>query len=383
VFCYFLVFKLFRKQRSLIDMLRGNKACELTGIPLKHAEAFQEVANEKSCMIASRAVGKYATGLILENYSSKGFHNKAKSCNWGPMAGFVLTDPRFTKAGETQKGRDGQAKSLIKAVDSGAIAVPLYISEDRRKWLEKEGIVRATGISRDRVLCRAVSPWGLALNFALVKERPFGANADMWGVCYESTIDATGLQYVMALRDPFCTIEASNYRAATTGDYDLFALYPQAKSYHPDTQDRRMVNHNTLESRINSGAKDTGEDEHLGNVTPRILVIRDALNIAINRRGYTGGNMVHHSDEGGRPFVNDVDLPVFAVVPGQNEPYGIESVEDLRQFIGQILGANYAPMFNPGWMKELTHVGRGGISPLSLIVKKSQLKPKKTPIFKK
>jgi hypothetical protein len=32
-------------------------------------------------MIASRAVGKYATGLILEGYASKGFHNKANSCS--------------------------------------------------------------------------------------------------------------------------------------------------------------------------------------------------------------------------------------------------------------------------------------------------------------
>lgn len=334
-------------------MLRGNDACELTGIPAIHGEAFQEVANKNSCMIASRAVGKYATGLILEGYSSKGFHNKAKSCNWGPMAGFVLTDPRFTKAGDTQKGREGQAKALVKAVESGALAVPLYISENRRKWLEKEGIIRATAMTSERVLCRSASPWGLALNFALVKEKPTGANADMWGVCYESTIDETGLQYVMALRDPFCTISASHYRAATTGDYDLFALYPQSKNYLPGSKDRRMVDHRKLESRIKTGAKDTGEDAHLGNVTPRILTIRDALNTAINRRGYTGGNMVHHSDEGGRPFVDDVDLPVFAVVPGHNEPYGIESVEDLRQFISLTLGADYAPMFNPGWMKQL------------------------------
>jgi hypothetical protein len=88
-------------------MLRGIEACIETGIPETHADAFQEVANREKCMIASRAVGKYATGLILEGYSSKGFHNKAKSCNWGPMAGFVLTDARFTKAGGTPAGQPG------------------------------------------------------------------------------------------------------------------------------------------------------------------------------------------------------------------------------------------------------------------------------------
>lgn len=334
-------------------MLRGNEACDLTGIPIVHANAFREVADRTKCMIASRAVGKYATGLIMESYASKGFHNKAKSCNWGPMAGFVLTDPRFTKAGNTEEGRKGQAKALGKAVESGALAVPLFVSEDRRRWLEREGIVRMTERSPDRILYRAASPWGLVLNFALVKERPPTAQVDMWGVCYEASLNDTGLQWVMAMRDPMCALPPTDYKSATTGDYDLFAIYAQSAKYRPDTKDRRMVSHAALEHNIKTGNPNTGEDEHLGNVTPRILEIRDALNTAIRRRGYTGGNMVHHSDEGGRPFVEDVDLPVFAVVPGERDAYGIEDVGDLRQFISVTLGAGYAAMFNPGWMKQL------------------------------
>ena len=97
-------------------MVRGDEACALTGIPQQHAEVFQAVADSTGCMISSRAVGKYATGLILEGYASKGFHNKAKSCNWGPMAGFVLADPRFTKAPELVK----QAEALKDAHAHGA-----------------------------------------------------------------------------------------------------------------------------------------------------------------------------------------------------------------------------------------------------------------------
>lgn len=96
-----------------------------------------------------------------------------------------------------------------------------------------------------------------------------------------------------------------------------------------------------------------GEDEHLGNVTPRLLTIRDGLNTAIIRRGYTGGNIVHHSDEGGRPFVNDIDLAVFAVVPGQAAPYCITSVPDLREFVSGVVERGSAPVFSPGWMKQL------------------------------
>lgn len=86
-------------------MVRGDRAYELTGIPVRHGEVLQNVPDQTNCMISSRAVGKYATGLILESCASKGFHNKAKSRNWGPMAGFVLADPRFTKAPRQDLGR--------------------------------------------------------------------------------------------------------------------------------------------------------------------------------------------------------------------------------------------------------------------------------------
>jgi hypothetical protein len=94
-------------------------------------------------------------------------------------------------------------------------------------------------------------------------------------------------------------------------------------------------------------------------MTARIKEIRDELNQEFTRVGYAGGNMVHHSDEGGRPFVGDVDLPVFAVVPNQGQAYGIESVADLREFISVTL-QGYAPVFNPGWMKQLVfHADKG------------------------
>jgi hypothetical protein len=350
---------------------RGPAACDVTGIPFLHAEAFQEVADASGNVIASRAVGKYATGLILENYASKGFHNKAKSCNWGPMAGFVLDDPRFTKVGNTAKGRDEQASALLHAIHDDAIEVPLYISELRRQWLVAQRLVDPISAAPNHHDLRAVSPWGLCLEFRLKRARPEGSKEPMWAVQYkkadrQSARGADGggdgdWTAVMAMRDPLCAIGAADYRAATTGDYDLFAIWAKSANYSPGRQDLRMVSNSDLEKRIKAGhGVATGEDKHLGNVTPRILAMRDALNGAIVRRGYTGGNMVHHSDEGGRPFVSDIDLPVFAVIPGKRGCYALTSVEDLRQFITQELGGQYAPVFHPGWMKQLVFAGRDG-----------------------
>ncbi|MCP4622754.1 MAG: hypothetical protein GY850_04385 [bacterium] len=46
-----------------------------------HGGAFQEVADSTNNIIVYRAPGIYATGLIEENYASKSFYNKAKSCD--------------------------------------------------------------------------------------------------------------------------------------------------------------------------------------------------------------------------------------------------------------------------------------------------------------
>ncbi len=56
----------------------------------------------------------------MESYASKGFHVKSKSCNWGPMAGFVLSDPRFTKTGSEREAMEGQRKEVQKAIKGGA-----------------------------------------------------------------------------------------------------------------------------------------------------------------------------------------------------------------------------------------------------------------------
>jgi hypothetical protein len=345
-------------------MLSGNEAYDLTGIPALHGQVFQAVANATGCMIASRAVGKYATGLILEGYASKGFHNKAKSCNWGPMAGFVLADPRFTKAPEIAK----QADALRDAVHHGAKEVPVVISEARRRWLLRSNCMRPSSRSSSTHYYFAASPQGDAMLFVL-KARfdvPGAHGALMWSVHYaraegrvsftrpdEAQKAAKREDYlpVLAMVDPFwrsrITITAPRPPATT-----MFAIFAQAGQYGPDMYDSRMVAHAQLEANIRKRLPNTGEDEHKGNMTPRIRRIRHLLNAGFVRAGYTGGNMVHHSDEGGRPFVNEVDLPVFAVIPGQAAAYGIESVEDLRAFISVEL-QGFAPVFNPGWMKQL------------------------------
>ena len=124
-------------------MIRNTEeACVKSCMPLLHAHCFQRVADDTKCMIASRSVGKFATGLILESYASKGFHVKTKSCNWGPMAGFVCSDPRFSKEGI--KGMEAQRKRTQKALrykrPSGFLKeTPIVISNARVRELVRLG----------------------------------------------------------------------------------------------------------------------------------------------------------------------------------------------------------------------------------------------------
>ncbi|WP_426104346.1 anthrax toxin-like adenylyl cyclase domain-containing protein [Massilia sp. TSP1-1-2] len=406
-------------------MRYGDAACEETGISQRHAAVFQEVANVTKCIIACRAVGKFATGLISESYSSKGFHNKAKSCNWGPMAGFVLADPRFTKSPDLK----GQTKTLVAAYLAGATQVPLFISEQRRIWLQNAGLFQFR-YGDERVQEVRAQREGLVIDFELHRDvgEPKALTWGMWAVMYsindrvealvpplaraaaQSTVEKVGtralpkppsdraqpssgrigpprpalkvavqsssreqieerlarinappvqqrmadphLVPVMAVRDPHCTVAASDYRSATTGDYDLFAVWPRVGPAElMNHLDRRMIQTHELEQRITARKTYSYESEHQGNLTPRISEVKSLLNGGFMRAGYTGGNMVHHSDEGGRPFVTSIDLPVFAVVPGETQPYCIESAQDMRAFVrGR---DDYEFPMNQGWVHEM------------------------------
>src|SRR5688572_26167576 len=79
--------------------MKKNKshACEKTGFVSAHASACELVAKQMDCIILFREPGAMASGLIEEHYCMKGFRIDTKSCNWGPMSGFVCVDPRLTK----------------------------------------------------------------------------------------------------------------------------------------------------------------------------------------------------------------------------------------------------------------------------------------------
>ncbi|MBK8262865.1 MAG: hypothetical protein IPK80_16205 [Nannocystis sp.] len=72
------------------------------GFPPPAIRAFQAAANQTKLAILSRVPGGSCARLIEERYDLKGYFIKAKSCNWGPMAGFLCQLPPFNKSGAEQ-----------------------------------------------------------------------------------------------------------------------------------------------------------------------------------------------------------------------------------------------------------------------------------------
>jgi hypothetical protein len=69
------------------------------GFPEGLQTAFKATAKETQCVILSRVPGGATTALIAAGHDLKGYFIKAKSCDWGPMSGFLCQVPALNKKG--------------------------------------------------------------------------------------------------------------------------------------------------------------------------------------------------------------------------------------------------------------------------------------------
>ena len=149
------------------------------GISAAHVRCFLAVAKQEDCVILTRTPGQACLQPLAEGYDAKGFHIKGKSCNWGPMAGFLCAEPLFNKAGIDGAASNARAHHASLTVDFGREGksgpevrsglVPLEISEARRAWLADQagntmqlegGIYRGTSTRGPLQLRWALVPVG-------------------------------------------------------------------------------------------------------------------------------------------------------------------------------------------------------------------------------
>ena len=137
-----------------------------------------------------------------------------------------------------------------------------------------------------------------------------------------------------AMVNPNPAWPTGHYKNAITGDYDLMAIWPLKANFDPRGEDRRLAG---------MGPAGTGRGGCPVTISlfktkiakwvtsPIACFLRAVCNSAVgaNRGGFPLRNMCHHSDEGGRPFVGDVDLPLIAFVPAKrNYAFAISTISD-------------------------------------------------------
>ncbi len=379
------------------------------GFPAVHVDAFKRVACRNKMVIASRELNPLCTDLVLEGYAAKGFHIKAKTCDWGPMAGFVPEDHRFTKG--KQKIED-QQRDIAKAFEHHAMCVPLYISENRFVKLEKCGLLKVT--SRKGLVCEvtAAPEGGATYQFTLVKLAviPPGCDTTVWAVYYhpkQSEIPSSarhvmpggfpgwpGLRPVYGMTNPNSD-EKLGVRAAVAGDYDLWCIFPHSSIGGSGVADRLMPLRANLVGASNQGTTmgrllkqfgepgvptvnqpgafvtqqaraaklvfasgqeraqlaDAQEDKHLGNISHTVMKIRTELNAECHSKA---GNVVQHSDYGGNPFAT-IDYPLIFFVPDPAHQFSAadapvaKDMAELKVILRGIQKQGYILKLNPSW----------------------------------
>lgn len=380
------------------------QACSTTGFLEPHAVACEGVAEQLQCIILFREPGVLASGLIEEQYSMKGFRIDTKSCNWGPMSGFVCVDPRLTKSSKyitrnaewTQEALSGHIveKYFGDVTDPDWVAdvMPIVISKKRITYLSNQNLISPKadgadfiGMSKaadgDTVLYwrlvpvgNAVLPW---LKCDGPNESPYyvlcinNREAQPFHQRYPNGITRVlfrGHETILGLTNP--GTKHRGFKACVTADYDLFAIWPQESK-----SDLVAARHKVNAALAKNNAKLAGgvarmpeiddrlksqklnEHHRFGDVAARVMLIKTWLNTAImGATSFTGGNAIHHNDEAGNMALAKGSLqeclPVIGFVPKK----GTLLIENLQDFVVLVTFAQtngFQVVVKPSWLPEL------------------------------
>jgi hypothetical protein len=347
------------------------------GISAEHAQAFLRVSHDTDCIILTRTPGEAALTLLAEGYDAKGFHVKAKSCDWGPWAGFICAEPRFNKSGmggaygnmsahidsltkdfEALQNADRKARGQPVEGPYTCSVVAVELSDARVRWLEQQGkIPKAAADATERSGKAALGKDGGTVEWLLRRDAKLGR----WRVYYKpaglppipdtrgdaqkyaATVPAfeaalraaaakivvpavEGYSPVLALTNPYQAYKAPGeaHKNALTGDFDLFAVWPKLDRRAPFTvRVGGMGSGAAVAEEKNAIYKAEGEDligSTTGNISAGVYDVAVRLNIESQKiAGQSQVNRVFHSDEGGRPGMESVDESVAFVATGPAE----------------------------------------------------------------
>ncbi len=378
--------------RNLSLLKRDDDAAHLVGMPREHARVFAQAARQEKCIISSRQLGRVCTGLMREGYDTKGFRMKSKSCDFGPMAGFICVDERLHKKGTaynpTQKadvehslhGDDWDTTGRWKAG-----VEQICLTETRLRELmawdddeSREARINPQGAAGAPDILYGSVTVPVRLNYVLRKEIRFNdpvwalytTNQEIKPIVFRSAWDvaAAGLKLkpLLALVNPYPPYPKGHYKNCCTGDYDLFGVWPKKSIYQPLGEDRRIAGMPSMMTAQQRNAQTVAwEDKRLGNMSNRVHTVAQVINSLAH--GLKGGkgvcrDVIHHSDEAGRPFISGIDDHIIAFIPmiggqtftvGVQSPRGVPNPVEWRAFLKVCDEAGYRIIVNTFWKAQL------------------------------
>lgn len=377
--------------------------------------ACQRVAQIRNEIIIFRSTGPWSRPHIENGHPTKPFHVKGKSSTWGPHAGFIPLNSRYSKA-ISQKDIDKGVRLNNEAI-KGRFARPvsLFLTQ---KYIDayltpKRGMTARPAVEtittpRDDVMyfyCRKPNEQDRAGNerHVFLGKR---TNRGAWEIfvfpdgAAQTQSRALFLQESSAEQLLVMAVPGSDL--PITGDYDLFAVCPSWGDYgsldmkmDPTLDDprqnasfartRQKANMNALPHQVAMKQRAmesmrkiqdaaSPEDPDRGNITPRIFQVIVQLNAAMGvaygagmkigqPNEYQGGivnQRVHHNAESGRPFAPGAEegFPLTVFHPHNHVgPYTfrnavINDINDLRRYFKNIHHGGYYVPRNHAWKIE-------------------------------
>jgi len=358
--------------------LNASLAHPENGMPECDMRAILAVADQLDEVIMFRATGPWALSWIKKGYPTKNFHIKGKTSDWGPQAGLVPYEGRFSKNGHLP----GQAacgtadnQAAIDANYAGKKPLTLSYEDLQRQVTTLVGLHAKKAIERMEAV--PDSPDYFLFSRRSGDNKVFCFRAVQSGSVYqiltfpeELGSDTKTLIHAADLARPLQVMTSSEVGAnnqAITGDYDLMTVCPRWGNYgsqsnraiaapelvFPGKQEvRPALIYETgigldrlLEMRTNTGARprksitdetyqgirmeNVGQlEEHhdLGNITPRVLRSMNALNKAMGAVGEKAAlRRVNHGAESHRNHIfgaltrsdlkSGLGLPIIAFQP--------------------------------------------------------------------
>ena len=297
---------------DLVSRVRSLLARRRSNIVPSHGDVISDTAKARNEVILMRPVNQYSTGLIADNYATKGMGIKGKSSDWGPHAGTIPVDPKLSKLGNpTAAPPTPNELRLYENYNKKALGEPYEtpIKDDLGNvsgWEQHEAVP--------------------ALAKKVQVEGPDGKMIEVLG-------------------DP-------QTGRPITADYDLFAVGNErgpgaAFPIDPKTGKPRM-------------------HDEMGGITANEMVTADAINGGVKTAGYEGGNVVHHG--AANRFENALnpksDFPITAFTPDGNV-HTLANPDELNDFYNtwNKLGYNLEAM--PGWGLDPNRVPTGKFAPLA------------------